>query len=39
MRDLLKRETEDVQAAEAVGLFCNQVKKSISAFSENRKGV
>jgi len=39
MRDLLKREIEDGRAAEAVGLFCNQVKKSISVFSENRKGV
>jgi acetate kinase len=27
MHDLLKRETTDVRAAEAVALFCYQVKK------------
>ena len=27
MRDLLDRETRDVRAAEAVALFCYQVKK------------
>jgi len=27
MRDLLDRETQDVRAAEAVELFCYQVKK------------
>jgi len=32
MRDLLARETQDVRAAEAVALFCYQVKKWIGAF-------
>ena len=32
MRDLLDRETQDVRAAEAVALFCYQVKKWIGAF-------
>ena len=32
MHDLLERETEDVRAAEAVALFCYQVKKWIGAF-------
>jgi len=33
MHDLLERETEDVRAAEAVALFCYQVKKWIGAFT------
>ena len=33
MHDLLERETEDVRAAEAVALFCYQVKKWIGAFA------
>jgi acetate kinase len=33
MQDLLGRESSDSRAAEAVGLFCYQVKKSIGAFS------
>ena len=33
MRDLLDRETQDVRAAEAVALFCYQVKKWIGAFA------
>jgi len=33
MRDLLDRETQDVRAAEAVGLFCYQVKKWIGAYA------
>lgn len=33
MRDLLGRETQDVRAAEAVALFCYQVKKWIGAFT------
>ncbi|MGC1575552.1 MAG: acetate/propionate family kinase [Beijerinckiaceae bacterium] len=33
MRDLLDRETRDVRAAEAVALFCYQVKKWIGAFA------
>ncbi|HTI91909.1 MAG TPA: acetate/propionate family kinase [Puia sp.] len=33
MQDLLARESSDQRAAEAVGLFCYQVKKSIGAFS------
>jgi acetate kinase len=33
MHDLLERETTDVRAAEAVALFCYQVKKWIGAFA------
>jgi acetate kinase len=33
MQDLLARESSDERAAEAVALFCYQVKKSIGAFS------
>jgi acetate kinase len=33
MQDLLEREPEDVRAAEAVALFCYQVKKWIGAFA------
>jgi acetate kinase len=33
MRDLLDRETRDVRAAEAVALFCYQVKKWIGGFA------
>jgi acetate kinase len=33
MHDLLERETEDVRAAEAIALFCYQVKKWIGAFA------
>ncbi len=33
MQDLLAKESSDERAAEAVGLFCYQVKKSIGAFS------
>jgi acetate kinase len=33
MRDLLEQETHDVRAAEAVSLFCYQVKKWIGAFA------
>jgi acetate kinase len=33
MQDLLARESEDERAAEAVSLFCYQVKKAIGAFS------
>jgi acetate kinase len=33
MRELLDRETHDVRAAEAVALFCYQVKKWIGAFA------
>ena len=32
MHDLLERETQDLRAAEAVALFCYQVKKWIGAF-------
>ena len=32
MRDLLDRETQDVRAAEAVDLFCYQVKKRIGSY-------
>ncbi len=33
MRDLLEREVHDGRAAEAVALFCDQVKKLIGAFA------
>jgi len=39
MHDLLKSETEDVRAAEAVRLFCYQVKKWIGAFSAALGGL
>ena len=39
MRDLLKRETADVRAAEAVALFCYQVKKWIGSFAAALGGV
>jgi acetate kinase len=39
MRDLLGREKEDVRAAEAVALFCYQVKKWIGAFAAALGGL
>ena len=39
MRDLLDRETEDVRAAEAVALFCYQVKKWIGSLSPALSGL
>ena len=39
MRDLLDRETRDVRAAEAVALFCYQVKKWIGAFAAALGGL
>jgi len=39
MRDLLERETRDVRAAEAVALFCYQVKKWIGAFAAALGGL
>ena len=39
MRDLLDRETKDVRAAEAVALFCYQVKKWIGAFAAALGGL
>jgi acetate kinase len=39
MRDLLDRETQDVRAAEAVALFCYQIKKWIGAFAAALGGV
>ena len=39
MSDLLKYETQDVRAAEAVALFCYQVKKWIGAFAAALGGV
>jgi acetate kinase len=39
MRDLLKHETLDVRAAEAVALFCYQVKKWIGAFAAALGGI
>ncbi|MGA7701355.1 MAG: acetate/propionate family kinase [Thermoguttaceae bacterium] len=39
MRDLLDCETQDVRAAEAVALFCYQVKKWIGAFAAALGGV
>ena len=39
LRDLLGRETSDVRAAEAVALFCYQVKKWIGAFAAALGGL
>jgi len=39
MRDLLAHETEDVRAAEAVALFCYQVKKWVGAFAAALGGL
>jgi acetate kinase len=39
MHDLLDRETQDVRAAEAVALFCYQVKKWIGAFAAVLGGI
>jgi acetate kinase len=39
MRDLLEHEDEDVRAAEAVALFCYQVKKWIGAFAAALGGL
>jgi acetate kinase len=39
MRDLLAREGEDVRAAEAVALFCYQVKKWIGSFAAALGGL
>lgn len=39
MRDLLAREPQDVRAAEAVALFCFQVKKWIGAFAAALGGL
>lgn len=39
MHDLLNRERQDVRAAEAIALFCYQVKKWIGAFAAALGGV
>jgi acetate kinase len=39
MRDLLRKEMHDVRAAEAVALFCYQVKKWIGAFAAALSGL
>ena len=39
MRDLLEREAQDVRAAEAVALFCYQVKKWVGAFAAALVGL
>jgi acetate kinase len=39
MRELLKHETQDVRAAEAVALFCYQLKKWIGAFAAALGGL
>jgi acetate kinase len=39
MRDLIERQASDVRAAEAVDLFCYQVKKWIGAFAAALGGV
>lgn len=39
MRDLLKVETEDPRAAEAVALFCYQIKKTIGAYAAALGGL
>jgi len=39
MRDLLEREADDARAAEAIALFCYQVKKWIGAFAAALGGL
>ncbi|HUW00490.1 MAG TPA: acetate/propionate family kinase [Gallionella sp.] len=39
MRDLLEREAQDVRAAEAVALFCYQIKKRIGAYAAALGGL
>jgi acetate kinase len=39
MRDLLAQETTDIRAAEAVALFCYQVKKWIGSFAAALGGL
>jgi acetate kinase len=39
MRDLLKREANDVRAAEAIALFCYQARKWIGAFAAALDGL
>lgn len=39
MRDLLAREAEDTRAAEAIALFCYQVKKWVGAFAAALGGL
>ena len=39
MRELLAHEAQDARAAEAIGLFCYQVKKWIGAFAAALGGV
>ncbi len=39
MRDLLEREAEDPRAAEAIALFCYQIKKWIGAFAAALGGL
>jgi acetate kinase len=39
MRDLLKHEEQDVRAAEAIALFCYQVKKWIGSFAAALGGI
>jgi len=39
MRDLLSREAQDIRAAEAVALFCYQVKKWIGSFAAALGGL
>jgi acetate kinase len=39
MRELCEREAEDVRAAEAIGLFCYQIKKWIGAFAAALGGL
>jgi acetate kinase len=39
MRDLLEHETQDVRAAEAVALFCYQIKKWIGAYAAALGGL
>jgi acetate kinase len=39
MRDLLDREAQDIRAAEAIALFCYQVKKWIGAFAAALGGL
>ena len=39
MRDLIERETSDMRAAEAVAVFCYQIKKCIGAYTAALSGL
>ena len=39
MQDLLTQESKDVRAAEAIALFCYQIKKCVGAFAAALGGL